>query len=380
MPHHLQHRPRATFSSYIRRKPWKTWFKQSVSSIYKLPLEVLALIFVLGAQDDIMLPVYVSHVCRRWRALALETPRLWTHIWLDHRGEMWKERLQRAKACSLNMRLTDGRKHLDCNAVQWYMYGAVSTNSVRHWRSLEISFSQYSPYLWNAALSEFCGRGSRFRAHRLEELKLVYPRNDDAKEFCLFSGFAPRLRRATVDGIRLSWLPSMFQNLNFLCYTHHGFTNGSVAVYEVLSILRTSSRLVELEISFPRRNVHPMPPPLALPPLRRASLPHLRKLRLCVESNDIPSELVQLMTLVDAPGVKSLQFIDLTHRQRAFPSLSTFLQVYSIPVAVQTVVIEHGWCGDFTPMLKGLPNLQQIVVKHHPRLPDGVFNVWISDL
>ncbi|OBZ68890.1 hypothetical protein A0H81_11028 [Grifola frondosa] len=108
---------------------------------------------------------------------------------------------------------------------------------IHRWRSLEIKFTHCTPFLWNAALSGCCGRTGAVEAPSLRELSLVYPDNDDTKEFTLFNGHAPRLRRATLHGIRLAWLPSLFQNLTFLDYTHHGFTHGHAAASEVLYML-----------------------------------------------------------------------------------------------------------------------------------------------
>ena len=86
---------------------------------------------------------------------------------------------------------------------------------LRRWRSLEILFLEYTPHLWKAALASCASP-----AVMLQDLSLVYRLNDDPQEFLLFSGFTPRLRRVTIDGIRLAWLPSLFANLTFLYYTH----------------------------------------------------------------------------------------------------------------------------------------------------------------
>ena len=73
----------------------------------------------------------------------------------------------------------------------------------------------FQPYLWKAALANCASP-----AIVLQGVSLVYRLNYDPQEFLLFSGFTPRLRRVTIDGIRLAWLPSLFANLTFLYYTH----------------------------------------------------------------------------------------------------------------------------------------------------------------
>lgn len=333
-----------------------------------------------------MFPVVVSHVCRAWRSLALCTPWLWRRIHLDHRMDMWTERVHRAKACSLDVKLlplfvssgTVYRQFLDPSTAQWYMYLIVPT--IQRWRSLEIRFTHYTPFLWNAALTELCSRSSKARAApNLEELTLVYPSNDDAKEFCLFSGFAPRLKRVTIDGVRLSWTPSLFQNLTYLDYSHHGFTAGTHAIHEMISLLRISSRLEELVICWPsRRGVDSLlPQALHSPALRRVTLPYLRTLRLKVDSSDIPRELVHLMPLMYTPGLLFIHCIDLGRSRQPFPSLQTFIRTFPFPTSTQILSLEHGWYNDVTlfSLLNRLPHLQQVFVKHL-HLPDKVFHVY----
>lgn len=296
-----------------------------------------------------MLPIIVSHVCRTWRRLALRTPALWRHVTLDPRLDMWNERIRRAKACPLEIQLVPWFSHphrpqnhrWDMAAVQWYMH--VVTPHIRRWRSLEIVFSDYSPYLWNAALSACCSISKNVQAPLLEELTLLYRNNDDTKEFCLFSNYAPRLRRVTLDGIKLTWTPSLFGNLTFLDYTHHGFTRGYSAVREVLDMLRVSHRLVELRLLFPHRtptHYHSLPDPLDTPP---AELNMLSVLKLRVQGRDIPFELAQIASQLHTPALKHLHLVDVNERSNAFPSVRVFFRNYVIPRSLRALLIEYGW-------------------------------------
>jgi hypothetical protein len=329
-----------------------------------------------------MLPITVSHVCRKWRHISFRTPSLWRTVTLTPQTEMWRERIHRARACTLDVRLLDHvtvrsgfprRQYPDMHIVHRYMY--LVTPLIRRWRSLEIVFTIPSPYLWNAALSGCCSNTRRVQALALEDLSLVYRANDDTKEFCLFSGFAPRLRRVTLDGIRLTWLPSLFGNLSYLDYTHHGFTTGHQAVEDSISMLEVSCRLSELKLLFPRKpNPHYSSWPH--PVTRRVVLPSLTNLHLSVEGSDIPFELAHLMTLIVTPSLASLRLVDLDQRPLPFPNLKSFFYVYPLPPSLRILRIEHGWYDSrmVTPALRALPNIQQLVVRRR-HSPDQVLNL-----
>ncbi|TFY58328.1 hypothetical protein EVJ58_g6477, partial [Rhodofomes roseus] len=112
-----------------------------------LPAELLAHVFVLGSEDDFMLPLAVSHVCRAWRALALHTPALWRRVVLDGRLHMWQQRILRAKACTLDIQLAPHPQDfgdvvvmpiLDAYTVMQYL--SIVTPLIPRWRSLDIRF------------------------------------------------------------------------------------------------------------------------------------------------------------------------------------------------------------------------------------------------
>ncbi|KAJ7855951.1 hypothetical protein B0H14DRAFT_2754111 [Mycena olivaceomarginata] len=332
--------------------PW--WYRTiRVHFIHRLPNEIVARIFVLGAEDDDMLPVHVSHVCRRWRAISLHTPSLWRRISLSPQERMWRERIYRAKACSLDVHLIPWRRtssgaivaqRLDIHTVQMCMH--LVSPLIRRFRTLVIVLPTYEPFLANAALSGFCLQ-KKGKASLLEELTLIYRANDDEKEFCLFSGHSPRLRRLTVDGLRLRWFPSLFRNLSFLDYTHHGFSGGDQAVAELLSMLAVCTGLQELRILFPHKPQTRPPVPFHYN-LRRVVLPWLLQLHLRVETRDIPPELARLVTSLSTPALTSLYLLDLGRRNHPFPNLRSFMTLYPPLRSLQTVYLEHGW--NFLPV------------------------------
>lgn len=356
-----------------------------VHIIHRLPFELLAHVFVLGAEDDANFAITVSQVCRAWRILALRTPAVWRRITLTADLDFLGERIRRAQSCTLDIQLLSWcrtgsgyprHQFLDANAVKLRMH--LVTPLVSRWRSLEIIFSEYSPFLWNAALARTCSRNRRPRA--LEQITLVYRLNDDPNEFSLFSGCAPKLRKVTVDGIRLAWLPSLFANLTHLDYAHHGFTVGHQAVDDVMSMLQVSTRLLELRLLFPRKPFIVLPT-RTYPVTRRVALPSLAHLHLRIEGPDIPFELAQIMTLTITPRLTSLRLIDLDRRHHSFPSLKSFFYVYAIPPSLQYLHIDHGWYdhGMIPPMLRSLPDLHQVEIRR-PHAPDHVLDLRTRDL
>ncbi|KAG5654255.1 hypothetical protein H0H81_005498 [Sphagnurus paluster] len=229
--------------------------------------------------------------------------------------------------------------------------------------------------MWNAALSGCCSRSRNVEALALVNLTLVYRLNDDTKEFYLFSGYAPKLRSVTLDGIRLTWIPSLFGNLTYLDYTHHGFSIGHQAVHEVMSMLEVSRRLTELRLSFPPKRRPPSATRLR-PVTRRVTLPSLRNLCLRVEGSDIPFELAHVMTLIRTPSLTSLRLIDVDRRHPSLPSLKSFFYVYPISPSLRTLQIEHGWHDPrmISPILSSLPNLRQLIIRR-PHMADQVLNL-----
>ncbi|EIW51538.1 uncharacterized protein TRAVEDRAFT_54474 [Trametes versicolor FP-101664 SS1] len=319
--------------------------------ITQLPNEVLAHIFVLGAEEDAMFPVAVSHVCRAWRYIALHTPALWRRITLDAGSlAMWGQRIPRAKAVPLDVQLAPlaALSHLAYyNHVQLCMH--VVLPYIHRWRSLEVRFGGYAPFLWNAALGGCCGHSAAIEAPALRDLTLVYPENDDTKEYMLFNGYAPRLRRATIQGIRLAWSPSLFQNLTYLDYTHHGFTRGAQAASEVLYMLQVSATLEELRLSFPWRGDLASRYALSASFSRTVHLPRLRKLALHVDGPDIPPALTYTLPHLSLPVLRSLYLIShpapksVPYTDVSFPHLRTVLKALPRLPALSLLHVAHGW-------------------------------------
>ena len=357
-----------------------------------LPAELLSYMFILSSYLDPLLPLTVSHVCRSWRALALHTPTLWRSIHLDSRLRLWVEYIRRSRSCTLDLLLSSesagapgsriSRRHyLDAQSVQYFMHSVAA--SIPQWRTLTIDFEHYAPYLWNAALSACCGHSRSVHAPHLQSMTLLYPHNDDTKEFTLFGGYAPRLNRMTLHGIRLTWLPSLYGNLMFLDYTHHGFTRGYNAASELLTMLQVSSRIHELRVSFPtRQGTQDLPSTLVPPVPKDASylLADLHTLELRIDGADIGSALIHFISHISTPSLRTLRLLSLSrgsHVHRVIsssshrsPDLSTRLQqlLKALPrlFTVTSLEIEHIWLSDprfIFSILYLLPKLDHLIVR-----------------
>ena len=92
------------------------------TSVDSLPNEMLSYIFTLGSEEEeeaeyglairrrprhLPFKVLVSHICRRWRTVVIETSTLWTHLKFAegppfHKSRTW---LERSKRCMLDIDL-----------------------------------------------------------------------------------------------------------------------------------------------------------------------------------------------------------------------------------------------------------------------------------
>ncbi|TFK30288.1 hypothetical protein FA15DRAFT_206853 [Coprinopsis marcescibilis] len=84
--------------------PRQSTQKHPRSFLCKLPVEMLMRIFVLCARSGDWTWFRISHVSKRWRAVALAYPQLWSKI--DSRSSGWVDMmLDRAKGAPLSLRL-----------------------------------------------------------------------------------------------------------------------------------------------------------------------------------------------------------------------------------------------------------------------------------
>lgn len=92
----------------------RCWDSILIRGIAELPDELLALIFELAYDNDTegsRLAIQLSHVCRRFRAIALHTPRLWSTLTTTQRIDEYQTFISRLRTALLTI-IIDNPSHL----------------------------------------------------------------------------------------------------------------------------------------------------------------------------------------------------------------------------------------------------------------------------
>jgi hypothetical protein len=179
--------------------------------------------FKLADQSPFMPPfeVLVSHVCQRWRTVALVTPSLWTKISVSLLESVCLERpktlLERSKSLPIDIEIDCcSQPPDDCyEEVSFRNLDALISLLVPHisrWRSIEVAVSCHKYILvFLSAVSDPSIGG----APQLEALKLydhadvgshaTFAHYDLIPHFKLFGGVAPRLKTVVLRGVHVDW-------------------------------------------------------------------------------------------------------------------------------------------------------------------------------
>ncbi|KAI0056550.1 hypothetical protein BV25DRAFT_1563253 [Artomyces pyxidatus] len=177
--------------------------KNSHAFISRVPVEILAHIFSFFKASSSSIPhspcdpptwLAVTHVCQRWRHVALSFPSLWTDI-LMHKH--W-----------LSETLTRSKRALICIHID--VYGDAETlqlirtvlGSVGRAKELVMNGLNLSPYV-----EDLCREPAPF-LETLEITERSWPVS--LKEHELFLGKTPRLRRLSLRGCSFSWASPIF--------------------------------------------------------------------------------------------------------------------------------------------------------------------------
>ncbi|EMD39952.1 hypothetical protein CERSUDRAFT_112189 [Gelatoporia subvermispora B] len=215
--------------------------------------------------------ILVSHVCHRWREVALDTPALWTTIDFEEAEPFPKSKayLERSKGAPLAISIDccededddedeagDDEEQLERHPEleRLKKIAEIIIPHVWHWRTFELMVSDYR--IMHLALAQL---GRCPSAPMLEGLLLYhYDDNDDIEEFpfqhlreqnfVLFNNNAPKLTHVVLWGVHLNWTQSTFlSNLLELELHYHAF-DVRPSYRDFARILKDSPNLNELSL------------------------------------------------------------------------------------------------------------------------------------
>ncbi|EJC97936.1 uncharacterized protein FOMMEDRAFT_46963, partial [Fomitiporia mediterranea MF3/22] len=330
-----------------------------------LPPEVLAYIFEIGTRaeeadeswdveeddgdedyEDLPFPVRMSHVCRRWRRIAINMPSLWTTLDFAEPRPFEKSRvwLERSKQAPLNLVIDlsvfddesdsdtdfqddgedrelvkDRQLSLDLNYILDLIIPHVS-----RWRTFELSVTLYKHIYLALKRLEKCPADPG--APLLETFALFCHEDSDdfdADSFVFeeyrehilpFGGNAPKLIEAGLWGVHIDWklliplsersalsslysTPTATTNLTDLEFAYHS-RDVRPPYEEFITILRCAPNLTSLKLSgsgpAPRQHG---------PAAQSLFLPNLRYLQLGFLEEDYACALLRLFY---APALKGI--------------------------------------------------------------------------
>lgn len=239
-----------------RRQELESHLEQAVRSqspIFRLPEELLSLIFVTGVcgvgDEDPLLVSSLMLVCRYWRDIAVDTPELWSTICVSPHDSIEKARRRLARSKSVPLDVTINFSPLVDNP------SVVTENIVRAmdllrptlWRTKTFRLSVPNRPQAHAALLR-CREDAPF----LETLSICiyHSMQDDhhaSPSLPLFNGYTPRLRSCSFTSFNFGWDRRIMSGLRVLHLG--GYWNGySPSVETLLDVLRGCPDLQELAL------------------------------------------------------------------------------------------------------------------------------------
>ncbi|KAJ7685639.1 hypothetical protein DFH06DRAFT_1029448 [Mycena polygramma] len=281
-----------------------------------VPTEILAEIFFHCLPDDhdyvvpdvATAPLILCGICRRWREVAISTPRLWSSLRIDfdlmlkrrvYETGFYKMWLSRAGGTPLSLFLQN-EGDVSVGLVDSLLKGIVGLS--RQWRQIEVDMGD--------ALANFISPAEN-KFPLLERLDIMAVFTDLSISFCE----APKLREVTIcrhsQGLKLPW---------------HQLTKIScceVPVSSCLQILRDSSNLLDGNFE-----VRGDPSALPVPILQHGCL---RRLELSASYDDAgtPGNIMAFLHCLETPGLQDLT-LEFSDGTSTFPAdISLFLSFIS---------------------------------------------------
>ncbi|KAF6757597.1 hypothetical protein DFP72DRAFT_239888 [Ephemerocybe angulata] len=213
--------------------------------IHSLPVELLTRIFALGAGFDYLyeespfllkpnqdyyspppsFQLLVSHVCHRWRQVALRTPSLWTTVHLREpvhlaRARAYLDRCSTSAAYLLDILVDTVAPEEHIPGVTLCLEEIVEVFDliiphVQHWRSFHLKVRSNECKLQARRYLSTCGP-----APSLETLQLYHFEDYSTSQdlwiatyrppVVVFNNSVPKLRNVSLIGVNLPWLKSPY--------------------------------------------------------------------------------------------------------------------------------------------------------------------------
>lgn len=226
---------------------------RSQSPIFRLPEELVSLIFVTGVCDagdeDPLMISSLMLVCRYWRDIAVNTPELWSTICISPHDSIEKarRRLARSKSVPLDVTINFSPRVDNPSAVTENIVRAMDLLRPALWRTKTFRLSVPNRPQAHAALLR-CKEDAPF----LETLSIcIYHsmQDDHHASPCLplFNGYTPRLQSCSFTSFNFGWDGRIMSGLRVLHLG--GYWNGySPSVETLLDVLRGCPDLQELAL------------------------------------------------------------------------------------------------------------------------------------
>ncbi|KDQ13236.1 hypothetical protein BOTBODRAFT_33843 [Botryobasidium botryosum FD-172 SS1] len=299
--------------SYIRRR------QNQLVPIHRLPFEILSSVFQFAErgidtrESTSQFLSDISSVSHLWRQIVLDTPRLWTRLFLLP-ATIASTFLSRSKHAPLHV-------HYDSRLPQRLdlpSYLELVSPQLHRWKSCKLhglSIEKHGSFL-------------QAPAPNLEVLELTAnPRlmpTDQLGGFDPFVGSTPRLHELTLDAIYIPFTNAIYTGLSKLSLSHINFANPD-SLNQLIRVLGASPRievfqLQKLTFSFTIAEVAP-----SVSVSSAVQLPHLRFLKM-VPHNDSHWAYRYILSHIITPP--SLQF-DLRTFLRSGDDLSEVLPPWS---------------------------------------------------
>jgi hypothetical protein len=270
--------------------------RNTLVPISVLPPEILSLVFHFLVLDEPPLSrkpwIRVTHVCRRWRQVAIDDSSLWARIWGIPTNTKWiSEILARAKNVPLEIELNDvGR-----SSPETFLMIVPHLSHTRHLRL------HYLSVYHRGGIQDIFSR----EAPALEHLELTGNRTiyspvtfPDIGGNMLFKGHAPRLRTFSLSRVVIPWSLVPRGQLTQLKIAGPD---------EDVASPGDLNELIDLLVNCPELEILALESCLPSQPTeflhgRTIHLPHLSHLRLCGST----SRIMNMLTMLQLPSSTTL--------------------------------------------------------------------------